>query len=370
MNEQGLPTECWYCSDENVKGHIDRQFGVKVAWDIPILEGYSFRFYKNYSWRASIYNGFFGLINPGMIRDLFKEPRSIVVVHGWAYLTHVLIVVFARLAGHKVCLRGESPLKQELLKNKKTRLLKRIILQHVLFRFVHKFLYIGAQNKAFYQYYGVKDARLVFAPYAVNNEYFRKAAEQLLPHKVELRRQLGLPLQSHIILFAAKYIEKKRPLDILTAYQRFQDGNRNVCLVMVGEGKMREEMEDFIVQNNLSDVYLTGFINQGDIVKYYALADVFVLCSGTDETWGLSVNEAMNFDLPVVVSDMAGCSADLVKEGDNGFISKTGDSADLKNKIIDAIQLDGKGARTTLNTFSFKTIVDSFLSIQSGQGSD
>lgn len=364
MNKRGLSTSCWYCSDENVKGHLDRQFGVNVAWDIPVLEGYSFRFFKNYSWKASIYNGFFGLINPGMIRALLTEPKSIIVVHGWAYLTHILVLIFARVAGHTVCLRGESPLNQELLKSKKARLLKRIILQHFLFRFVHKFLYIGTQNKAFYAYYGVKDSKLVFVPYAVNNEYFLKAAEQLRPRKAELRSQLGLPLQSHIILFAAKYIKKKRPLDLLEAYKRLQGSNNNACLVMVGDGELRDAMENFVCQHKLQQVYLTGFINQRDIVKYYALADVFVLCSGTDDTWGLSVNEAMNFDLPVIVSSLAGCSGDLVEEGKNGFISKPGDAADLENKIRDAIHLDGKRGRDILKTYSFHTIVDSFLLVR------
>ena len=83
MNELGLQVSCWYCSDENVHGHHDREFQSIVTWDIPILEGYPHRFFKNYSWKPSIYSGFLGLFNPGMIIALFKEPKSVIVVNGW-----------------------------------------------------------------------------------------------------------------------------------------------------------------------------------------------------------------------------------------------------------------------------------------------
>ncbi len=69
----------------------------------------------------------------------------------------------------------------------------------------------------------------------------------------------------------------------------------------------------------MENVHLTGFINQSVIPKYYAIGDAFVMCSQEGETWGLSVNEAMNFALPIVVSDMVGCSEDLVEEGQNGY---------------------------------------------------
>jgi len=353
LNEQSLPTSCWYCSDENVKGHLDRQFGTTVAWDVPLLGGYLYRFFKNYSLKPSLYNGFFGLFNPGMIRALFKEPKSIVVVHGWAYMTHILVLIFARLAGHTVCLRGESPLNQELLKSKKIILVKRLLLQQFLFRWVHYFLYIGSQNKAFYTYYGVAEDKLLFTPYAVDNDRFKQAAKELLPNKSLLRRELGLPTESKIILYTAKFIDKKRPMDLLRAY--FQLDVDKKCLVMVGEGELRTEIENFINDNKLANVHLPGFINQSEIVKYYAVADVFVLCSGEGETWGLSVNEAMNFNLPVVVSEMAGCAHDLVQFGVNGFVFKCGNVRVLANQINQAL---------VFAPSSFKSVLYSYLNIK------
>ncbi len=53
--------------------------------------------------------------------------------------------------------------------------------------------------------------------------------------------------------------------------------------------------------------------------EHDAAADVFVLPS-VEETWGIVANEAMNFGLPLVVSDLVGCAPDLVREGENGFV--------------------------------------------------
>ncbi len=354
LNKEGIETQCWYASNETLQGHHDQQFGVHVAWDLPLLDGYTPRFFKNRSWKPSLYNGFMGLINPGMWRQLFREKKSVVVVHGWNYLTHVGVLIAAWLAGHTVCLRGESPLNQELQKSGTNRFMKRILLQGFLFPLVDKFLYIGSQNKAFYEYYGVRPSRLLFAPYAVDNERFRQSSR--MHKKTEVRAQLGIPEHAWVILQTAKFIEKKRPLDLLKAFAKLAAPNK--YLVMVGEGALRKEMEELVRQERLSErVLLPGFVNQQEIVKYYAAADVFVLSSGVGETWGLSVNEAMNFGLPVVVSSTAGCADDLAVEDVSGFKFPTGDIDALAAAVTKCNSMNKDFQSSELvDRYSFATI--------------
>ena len=71
-----------------------------------------------------------------------------------------------------------------------------------------------------------------------------------------------------------------------------------------------------------------------EIGKYYSLADVFVLLSDS-ETWGVVVNEVMNFGKPVIVSDTVGCGPDLVKQGENGYIFPVGDVEELSKHLDD-----------------------------------
>jgi glycosyltransferase involved in cell wall biosynthesis len=114
---------------------------------------------------------------------------------------------------------------------------------------------------------------------------------------------------------------------------------------MVGEGELRKEMEQFIADNQLVQVILTGFVNQSQVSEYYAISDVFVMCSTIGKP-GAVVNEAMNFGLPVVISDITGCSDDMVINGDNGYIFKTGDSDQLALKL-EAVLLNNSLLRNT-----------------------
>ncbi len=342
--------EVWYCSKHGLEAEFDRQFGTSVKWDIPILEGYRHRFLRNRSPRPSIY-GFWGLVNLALIKQLWRLPRqSIVVVHGWAYFSHWLCCFFAWLFGHSLCIRGESPLSHESSRLGLVSNLRKFLLRYGLFRLAGRFLFIGNQNRLFYQHYGIRDNKLLFTPYSVDNERFQHDAKALLPQKKSLRRQIGLTEGAFVILFTGKFIDKKHPLDLLSAIAKIPD--TQVMAVFVGEGVLRPEMEAFILDNNLQErVILTGFINQSVISRYYAASDIFVMCSGIGETWGLAVNEAMNFSLPVIVSDLAGCSDDLVEENKNGFTYPCGDSQYLANKIGLIITMSD-AERTKLGAFS------------------
>ena len=359
LNQNNLNTECWYCSDENVKGHYDKQFNTRVEWDIPLFSGYTARFFKNRSWKASLYNGFFGLINPGLLWSLFRTKKSVVVVHGWNYFTHLMAIIVARIAGHTVCIRGESPFNQEMMKSGRNKFLKKIFLDQFLFRFANRILFIGTQNRDFYRYYGVSLKKLVFAPYAVDNDRFRKAAASIT--KAEARRRHGIPADAFVILFTAKLINKKRPMDLLTAYHLLNIPGK--CLMMVGDGELRGKVEAYIRDNNLPDVILTGFVNQTEITDYYASADVFVLCSGEGETWGLSVNEAMNFDLPVVVSRTAGCAEDLVTP-ESGFAFETGSAPDLAAMITACRENMGRFEPSkVIDNYSYEKIKEALITV-------
>ncbi len=357
----GIDLTVLYCSDESVTGKLDKGFGKEVKWDIPLLDGYKWQLIKNRSWKPSIHKGFWGLFNPGIISFLYKQPRSILIVHGWAYSTNLMALIFGRMFGHTVCLRTETPYNQELQKNRFITFFKHIYLRF-LFLFVKKFLYIGNQNKLFYKALGIGENRMLFTPYAVDNRRFREILNSVTIENA--RRSIGLPVDKKIILFSGKYIQKKRPLDLLMAFNELGDKS-DLLLVMLGEGECRHEMEIYIQKNDLTDkVVLTGFINQTRIPIYYRSADIFVMCSGLGETWGLSVNEAMNFGLPVIVSDTCGCAYDLVEESVTGAVFETGNIMQITgllqnyfNKSVDEKAYMKQAVINRINGYSYENII-------------
>jgi glycosyltransferase involved in cell wall biosynthesis len=187
-----------------------------------------------------------------------------------------------------------------------------------LFSRLAGFLYIGALNKTYYQHFGVPESRLFWCPYTVDNGFFRRYAEALAPQRHELRAGWGIHDERPVILFAGKLAAVKQPLLLLEAYRRLRQ-RRCCALLMVGDGPLRGELEAEIRRSAIQDVHITGFLNQTEIPKAYAAADLLVLPS-RGEPWGLVVNEAMNFSLPIVVSDRVGCGPDLVTSGVNGEV--------------------------------------------------
>jgi glycosyltransferase involved in cell wall biosynthesis len=365
--ESKYDLEVWYCSKHGIEGEIDKEFNTSVKWDIPILEGYKYKFLKNNSWSPGLYKGFFGLINLNIYRELKNLPKkSIVIIHGWQPFSILFAIFCSSILGHLTWLRAETPLKHELAKNKFYLFLRKLIFQYFIFRLINKFLYIGKQNKAFYKYYGVKDCQLLFTPYAVNNTYFQKKKQLYFIYKNELKSELKIPDNKKIIIYCGKLIPKKRPIDLLSAFLKLSNFLNNV-LIFVGEGELSEKLESIIYLKGIQNVIITGFINQSQISKYYAIADIFVMCSDYGETWGLSTNEAMNFELPVIIADNTGNSEDLV-DG-NGYVFKTADIEDLTfkiDKILNSSQDEiiqmKKRSLEIVNNYSYEKIIDSITS--------
>lgn len=347
-----------YLSDETITGYTDKQFGTTVQWDIPMLSGYTARFVTNNSWKPSLYNGFFGLLNWGLIGELRRMPRSVVVSHGWACASNLIALWAAKAFGHTVCVRGDNPHSHERYKTGWRRAVRRVFLNVCVFSVTDAFLYVGKQNRQLYKSFGVPDSRLVFVPHAVDNARFRQQHRMLTTGRDALRRQMGFRAEK-IILYVGKLIPKKRPLDLLLAYAHLRLQRSDLALVYVGEGELRPAIERYCAGQGTGHVYITGFVNQTDIARYYALADVFVMCSGVGETWGLAVNEAMNFDLPVVVSDLTGCADDLVEPGRNGYVVPTGDIDALAKAIDECLagSVSGRASGERVARYSYDAMI-------------
>ncbi len=342
---------CWEAQAE--RGAYDREFGKEFKWDIPILQGYTHAFLKNWSPRPS--SEFWGQINFGIVPELIRKKYDAVLIFGWNSFTNWLAFITCLITHTPILLRGENPFNQESGKGKLKIFVKKIILGS-LFKITSAFLYIGEENKKFYEYYGVPEHKLIFCPYAVDNNRFMKQAEESRSKKYELRRALGIAKNDVVILFVGKLIEKKRPLDLLKAYELLvtSDKLQVTHLVFVGDGALRGEMEKYVKDHALQNVHFAGFKNQTEMPRYYAMSDILVLPSGAGETWGLAVNEAMCFGLPVVVSNLVGCAPDLVRQGENGFIFTLGDSSALGSFLYE--QARDKKKRQLFGKKSFEII--------------
>ncbi len=316
----------YYMDDAGARQYRDPEFGVTVQWDLPLLDGYSWRVLPN---RSPIPRAdhFLRYLQPSVIRALRRGRYDAVVVHGYAHATEWLAFLGAWLSGTPLLLRGEST---HLGRRRWARAVKRLVLGPALRRMAGV-LAIGSLNRRFYRAYGVPESRIFWVPYAVDNERFMAEADRLAPERQALRRLLGWPDDLPVVLYSGKLIPKKRPLDIVDACARL-GVDRPIVLVFMGDGPLRGEVEGAARRRGLAHAIVTGFINQSEVPRYYAAADVLALPSGY-EPWGLALNEGMCFGLPVVASDAVGAAPDLVRDGENGFVYPAGDTQALAEAL-------------------------------------
>ncbi len=100
-------------------------------------------------------------------------------------------------------------------------------------------------------------------------------------------------------------------------------------LTIIGDGEEKEYLQSIANQNISFKQPIENIKLQIEFLNH----DIFILPS-ISETWGLVVEEALYFGLPVMVSKNCG-SVELVKSGVNGYIFEPSDSEEIKNLILD-----------------------------------
>jgi glycosyltransferase involved in cell wall biosynthesis len=328
-----------YCSDAGVRKDYCPEFGATYQFDTPLLDGYRFEFIKNISPWSSVFH-FWGLVNPGLLKQISRGQYDAVMVMGWGHLSMLIAILAARLSGTSVFMHGDSAPIYPLPWLK--RLAKQCILR-MLFRCVDAFLVCGTLNKLFYQQYGADPGRMFLTPWAVDNEFFIRESDRFRIHRAVLRRELNLAPNSTVVIFVGKMVQRKRPFDLVLAVEKLVAEGEQVSLLFVGIGPDKERIEEYTRRRGLSDVHFLGFVNQSEIPKLYAVADVFALPSEMDPR-GTVTNEAMACGLPIIISDRVGVwgDGDIVRHGENGYVFQFGRSDLLIGYLRDLARHEDK----------------------------
>lgn len=314
-----LDLEVFFCHDATPEEQSAAGFGVPFTWDIPVLNGYRYRFLKNVSSRPSVH-GFSGLDTPEVRPIISREGFDAVIINGWHYKSAWQAMRGCWKTNTPVMVRSDSHLREG-------RSLRKTIIKWPYYRwFIQKLdacLAVGTWSRDYFLNYGAKPERIFSVPHVVDEDFFHRQSDRLVPERQALRAKWQIREDAVVFVFAGKFIEKKRPLDFIRAIEKARDNGRPLAGLMVGDGPLRGHCENFVKSRHLP-VSFTGFLNQSEIVKAYVAADALVLPSDGRETWGLVVNEAMACGLPCIASDHVGCAPDMIVEGETGAVFPMG----------------------------------------------
>lgn len=172
---------------------------------------------------------------------------------------------------------------------------------------------------------GIPPERIHFLPNGVDMEWMERR-----PDRAQARSRFNLPPDAKVVLFLARLVDSKRPLDAIAAFARVSRNNPDAHLVIAGDGPLRGVCERSLLDAGLSARCL-GIVPHDDIPLLMAACDLFVSTS-TLTNRALPTCEAMMCGVPVVVYD-TGDTAMVVKQNESGVLVKDGDVAALSISI-------------------------------------
>lgn len=357
-----LDIQVFFCHHATPREQAHAGFGVEFDWDIPLLDGYPYRFLKNVARNPSV-GKFNGLDTPEIADIITHDGYNAVLVNGWHYKSAWQAIRACWRTKTPVMIRGDSHLYTQRHPLKK-------VLKWLPYRWlIPKFdacLAVGQWSREYFLHYGARPDRVFFVPHVVDDGRFARESACLAPQRLELRRRWELDDKAIVFLFAGKFVEKKRPMDFVRALDRAARCGAPVMGLMVGDGPLRPACEAFVSRNRVL-VRFAGFLNQSQIIRPYIAADALVLPSDGGETWGLVVNEAMACGRACIVSDHVGCGPDLIISNVTGAIFPLGDVEALSNILASyswepaSLKMMGDRAQERVKKYSVPVAVEGVI---------
>lgn len=295
------------------------QAGKSRGWNVFGIE--LARSGEEYPWQTSLNNIPFKLITvcqtysyekapkflliQNLVKTLTEIQPDVLAIAGYSEPAMIAAFMWGKLNRKTLILLSESKEDDAPRRLPKEWLKKQIINNY------HAAVVGGKPHQRYLQNLGMSPSSIAGGYDVVNNQVFH-------PEKI---RVLPSPLNQPYFLTINRFVAKKNIPFILEAYAeyRHQLGDLAWNLVLCGDGELRSQIEAQITHLNLNaHVHLPGFLQETEILRYFAHAKCFIHAS-IQEQWGLVVNEAMAAGLPILVSNRCGCYEDLIIEKVNGF---------------------------------------------------
>ncbi len=314
-------------------------------WEASI-EGYSFDsvilkhfkigpFIINYSLPSFLLKNSFDLYIIG------ENPENI--------FSEFIICLYSKISQKKFIIWSEATSTSVLLQRYK-KIPNRWIIQLIYDRLssiYQRFLYLFAD--AFIAY--SKGANTYLMERGVGRGKIFSGGQSYPPLQENKKKSVGYHTQKNeekkTILYLG-YLRFEKGVDVLIeAFQKIK--RTDSILVISGDGPELPLLKDQSSHND--SIVFTGYVDEDTKVRLYSSADIFVLPTFHDP-WGLTVNEAMSYGLPIIVTSAAACSDYLIQG--NGIIVKPGDVDELAQALN--YLLNNQVVRVEMGNLSLKII--------------
>jgi glycosyltransferase involved in cell wall biosynthesis len=334
-------------------------FGEPFQWDVSLTDGYGNRILAPESSHRRFDADSFAGADVGDVEEALLETRpDVVVVPGWHSAYYLRAAAVCRRHRIPVLSRGDSNL---LAAPRGLRHLPWKLRTRLALKLFDGYLSVGTPSREYLRQFGAPEPLIFDSPHSVDNEWFASIASAVREHtRASARHELGAGPEDFLVLFAAKFIAVKRPLDLIEAAARL---GPHAVLAMAGNGPLLETAQRAAERLNVR-VTWQGFVNQSAMPRLLAAADC-VAISSRCETWGLLVNEALASGTPCVVSNGVGACRDLIREQSSGGCYEAGDVAGLAASLTRVREALREG---TITVATCRQAVSGFVYERTTQG--
>lgn len=201
---------------------------------------------------------------------------------------------------------------------------------------VKKFIMTGARfyfstadiGDQYFLLYGAEKEKIYRYPFTslYNSEILCELLSK--EEKNKIKGELGISYEK-VVISVGRFIEVKGFDIFIQACAKLED---HIGIYIIG-GEPTEEYLSLQKELKLTNLHFVGHVDKNIMKKYYCAADIFVLNSRGD-TWGLVINEAMSYGLPIVSSDKCYAALALIEEGKNGYIVPVDDIHAFHEKVV------------------------------------
>jgi len=259
----------------------------------------------------------------GLLAGLIQF-RPHVIIAGDMGLRSLLCWIAARLIRSRFVLWTEDIASSARDRSWLQKKLRRFLVTHT-----DAFLAWGRPAKEYLISLDAKAELIHVCQQAVDNDFWKRQSDAL--DRAALRRELSCHRPTFLLV--GRLVERKGFRNFIQAWHNANAGLSHCMAIIVGNGDQLESLQRLVEQHKISNIRFAPSQSPQELAKYYAAADVFVFPS-LEDVWGMVVNEALCFNLPILASKYAGASQGLIAEAMPECLFDPTNIAEFSEKLI------------------------------------
>lgn len=292
-----------------------------------------------------------GKIDTRIFKYIDKKKYDIIVATNYSYRTEMAAIIYMKLKRIPYLMETDGG----IIKYGENKLKK--IYKTFLVSGAKGYLSPSAKSDDYLVYYGAKRDRIHRYSFTSlkNSDILLNVISS--KEKKQLRQKLNVPYD-RVVLSVGQFIHRKG-FDILL--KACKNIDKNIGVYIVG-GEPTQEYIDLRKKYKLGNVHFEGFKTKEELAEYFKMSDIFVLPTRED-IWGLVINEAMAYGLPVVTTDNCIAGLELVDDG-NGAIVPVEDVCSLADAINGGnFSERGKASLVKIQKYTIECMVSEHLEV-------